>query len=352
MKAVRIFEFGGPEVLQYGDYPDPELGPHDVLVRVRASSISLFDIKYRKGLLSHVKLPGRRGFPMPMQLGRDAAGVVEAVGAEVKSFAPGDRVIGLVSPLNPFSDLAIMGLGNLSTGIDLPGHTMFGSNAELVSRPDNYWLPLPSEVDWFEGAAALWSYATARRLLMDRIGARADDSLLVIGASGGMGSATVDLARTMGLRIIAVTRSRDKEGFLLECGADAVVVLEEGSDPVKNVREAAGGLGVDSAIDFAGSLETMRLCIDSLRPGGTFVPIGGDQTRDSMPITVADCVRLELNIRGGRGSTVFDQKAVLNLLKHRRIKPAIDKVLPLAEIRAAHEHLERGGVNGRIILEV
>ena len=131
MKAVRISSYGGPEVLTYQDYPQPEIGEDGVKVRVLASSLSGFDLKYRKGALQHVKLPGRRSFPMPMQLGRDTAGIVVEVGKRVSASQTGDRVVGLVSPINALSTLSSMGLGNLSTDVDLPGHTMFGSNAQL-----------------------------------------------------------------------------------------------------------------------------------------------------------------------------------------------------------------------------
>src|SRR5437763_892983 len=135
MKAVRLYEFGGPEKLVYGEHPMPELGHGDVLVKVLATSVSRWDVKYRTGEVHefygrgtghHGGIHGRRVFPMPMQLGRDAAGEVAAVGASVTTFKPGDRVLGSTNPENPLSLASMRGLGNLSGGVDLPGHTMFG----------------------------------------------------------------------------------------------------------------------------------------------------------------------------------------------------------------------------------
>src|SRR5262249_27014964 len=132
MKAVRLFEFGGPDQLRYGDHPMPEGAPTDVLVKVLATSVSRLDIKYRtpevhefyaKSTAQHGGIHGRRAFPMPMQLGRDVAGEVAAVGARVTTLAPGDRVLGMTNPENTLSLASIRGLGNLSGGIDLPGHT-------------------------------------------------------------------------------------------------------------------------------------------------------------------------------------------------------------------------------------
>src|SRR5215470_11182227 len=138
MKAVRLFEFGGPDKLVHGVYPLPVFGAGDVMVKVQATSVSRWDVKYRTGEVHEFYgkatghsggIAGRRNFPMPMQLGRDAAGEVAAVGADVRGFKVGDRVVGLPHPDNPRSTATIRGLGNLSSGVDLPGHTMFGGYA-------------------------------------------------------------------------------------------------------------------------------------------------------------------------------------------------------------------------------
>ena len=350
MKAARIFEFGGPEVFRFADYPQPEVGAFDVKVRVLASTICRFDLKYRAGDLQKFNLPGRRPMPMPMQLGRDTAGVVEAVGDEVRAFRPGDRVVGLVTPTNPLSRLTMMGLGNLSTDVDVPGHQMFGSNAQFVSRPESFWLPLPDGVGMVEAAASLWSYATAHRLLLDRLKMRLGDTILVVGGSGGMGSATLDLARAMGLRAVATTRLASKADFLRQCGASDVVVLKDLSLTLPEIRNLTGGFGLDGAIDYSGDPAMIRLCVDSLRPGGGLVPLGSE-SEAALPISVSDCVRLELNLLGGRGSNISDQLAIIRLLEQKRIKPAVDRVMKLSEIQDAHRRLEAESVLGRIVLE-
>lgn len=346
MKAVRLYAHGGPDMLVHDDVALPEFGSDDLLVRVALSSVSGWDVKYRKGALA--QLPGRKSFGLPMQPGRDAVGTVEAVGVNVRAFKPGDPVIGLVHPANPASPLAMRGLGNLSTDIDLPGHTMFGGNAQFVARPQHYWLPLPACVAPAAAAAALWAYATAHRILRSRLAMGLGDTLLVIGASGGMGTATLDLARGMGVRVIAATRSPDKLAYLRE-RADATVLLDDG-DLVAQVRALAGG-GLDGAVDYSGSPVMVRLCIDALRPGGTLAVVAGEDGAGSLPVTAADCVRLELNLRGARGSTVDDQRAVLALLEQGRIAPEIHAILPMAMVAEAHRRLEGGTVLGRILLD-
>jgi D-arabinose 1-dehydrogenase-like Zn-dependent alcohol dehydrogenase len=109
--------------------------------------------------------------------------------------------------------------------------------------------------------------------------------------------------------------------------------------------------GCDGAIECSGDVAMMRLCVDVLRRGGTFVPVAAEGPPAHLPITVGDCTRLELNIRGARASTYDDQRAVVSLLAQRRIKPAIDAVMPLSQLAAAHERLEKGDVFGRIVLD-
>jgi len=352
MKAARIFECGGTDVLQYGDYPMPEVEASDLLVRVLASSVSRWDVLYRSGAWrkTHKEYPGRRMFALPMQLGRDAVGVVEGAGATVRRFKVGDRVVGLPHPENPDCPLAMRGLGNLSTGIGYPGHSMFGGNAQYVARPESYWMPLPDGVTPARAAAAMWSYATSHRILVDRLTARLNDCILVTGTSGGMGSALVDLARLMGVRVIGVTRSPAKVEFLRQIGV-AHVVVGAGEGAAAEIKELTGGLGVDGAVEFTGNQALARLCLAAMRPGGTLVTAGADWSGEPFPIMDQDFVRLELTIRGIRGSKLDDQRIVLDLLARGEIKPSVFAVMPLSGIAHAHALLERSEVSGRIVLD-
>jgi NADPH:quinone reductase-like Zn-dependent oxidoreductase len=357
MKAVRLFEFGGPDKLVYGDHPVPQPGPGDVLVKVLATSVSRWDIKYRSGEVHefygkstghHGGIHGRRAFPMPMQLGRDVAGEVAAVGESVTTLKPGDRVLGMTNPENTQSLASIRGLGNLSGGVDLPGHTMFGGYAQFVSRPESYWIKTKPDLDLDQGAAAMWPCATAHRIIADRLDTRMNDNVLITGASGGMGTATMRLAKLAGATVIATTRYPGKAASLEREGAD--VVVDSGRDGAVNViRDATRGEGVDAAIEYTGAPQLMRLCIDALRVGGTFCPVGGELRE--IPLRVVDMVSKELNVHGIRGATRNDQRVVAELLEKGRIRMPIHAVLPLAQVAQAHAMLEASqALVGRIVL--
>jgi len=357
MKAVRLFEFGGPDKLVYGDYPMPDVGPGDVLVKVIATSVSRWDIKYRSGEVHefygkttghHGGIHGRRAFPMPMQLGRDVAGEVAAVGENVTALAHGDRVLGVTNPENPHSLASMRGLGNLSGGVDLPGHTMFGGYAQFVSRPESYWIKTRPDLDPDQGAAAMWPGATAHRIVTNRLKLQINDTILVTGASGGMGTATMRLAKLAGATVIATTRHEGKEDGLRREGAD-IVVVGSGEPAARMIRNATRGEGVDAAVEYTGAPALMRLCIDALRLGGTFCPVGGELT--ALPLRVVDMVSKELNVHGIRGATRNDQRVVAELVERGRLRMPIHAVLPLSKAAEAHAMLENDeDVVGRIVL--
>src|SRR4029079_4853118 len=157
-------------------------------------------------------------------LGREAAGEVVAVGPAVTKFKPGDRVIGVTHPEDPDSVETARGLGNLSRNLAIPGHQAMGSYAQYLVRDEGMWLPLPDGVDWEQAGVALWPCSSSHRVVRDRLKVRPGDNVLIIGASGGMGQATLQLAKLAGGRVIATTRHQSKVAGLREAGADAVVV--------------------------------------------------------------------------------------------------------------------------------
>jgi putative oxidoreductase len=266
-----------------------------VLVKNQAASVSRWDIKYRSGDLSRYQLPGRAAFPLPQQLGREAAGEVAAVGAAVQRWKPGDRVIGVTHPEDPDSTETARGLGNLSRNLAIPGHQAFGSYAQYLVRDERMWLPLPDGVGWEQAGVTLWPFSSSHRVVADRLRVKLGDTVLITGASGGMGQATLQLCRLAGARTIATTRHAGKAATLRELGADAVVVTADAERARAEVLALTGGEGIDHAVDYTGSPELLRLLIGVMRLGGSIV-VSSEQGHEPLPFTAADLIRLELNL--------------------------------------------------------
>jgi putative oxidoreductase len=348
--AVRLFEYGGPDKLAVGEYDLPPLGDRDVLVKNLAGSVSRWDVKYRAGDLARYQIPGRAAFPLPQQLGREAAGEVVAAGAAVTRFKPGDRVIGVTHPEDPDSPETARGLGNLSRNLAIPGHQAMGSYAQYLVRDERMWLPLRDGVDWEQAGVALWPFSSSHRVVRDRLRVKPGDNVLVTGASGGMGQATVQLAKLAGGRVIATTRHEGKAATLRELGADAVVVTADEDEAFKQMSKATGGEGVDHAVDYTGNPDLLRFIKDVMRLGGTLV-VTSEQGQQPLPFRAADLIRLELNLLGIRGARMHDMLTVLKLLGEGRIKTRIAAQFPLAKVSEAHALLETSpDLVGRIVL--
>jgi NADPH:quinone reductase-like Zn-dependent oxidoreductase len=348
--AVRLFEYGGPEKLVVGDYDLPALGERDVLVKNHAGSVSRWDVKYRAGDLARYRIPGRAPFPLPQQLGREAAGEVVAVGREVTKFKPGDRVIGVTHPEDPDSVETARGLGNLSRNLAIPGHQAFGSYAQYLVRHESMWLPLPDSVDYEQAGVALWPFSSSHRIVRDRLRVHPGDTVLIAGASGGMGQATLQLAKLAGARAFATTRHAGKVAMLRELGAAAVVVTDDPDQAFKHVSKLTGGEGVDHAVDYTGDRELLGFVGSVMRLGGSLV-VTSEQGREPLPFTAADLIRLELNLLGIRGARMNDMLTVLKLLGEGRIKTRIAARFPLARVGEAHTLLETSpDLVGRIVV--
>jgi NADPH:quinone reductase-like Zn-dependent oxidoreductase len=348
MKAVRFHEYGEPSVLRYEDVPVPEVGDCEVLIRVKATSVNRFDLKMRRGQIPQI--PGRDPFPMPFQPGRDVAGEVAAVGAGVTRFREGDRVVGMVHPACGRCENCLRGWDNLCTNTKLPGHQLPGGYAEYVVRPEIEVLPAPDGIPYEKLGSCLWSYATAWNVIARRGNLQFGQSVLITGASGGMGTAAVQLARMVGAsQILATTGSPAKAERLRELGADHVIDYHDDEAPAR-VQALTGG-GVDLVIDFVGG-EMFVMGLKCLSMGGTIVLLAGEEAKSSVPLSLLS-VKLShthVNIYGARGAKRIDNQTVLKFLGEGKIDPVIDRVLPLSEAVRAHEIMENREQVGKIVL--
>jgi NADPH:quinone reductase-like Zn-dependent oxidoreductase len=349
MKAIQFYEYGEPSVLKYIEVPMPKVGEDDVLIKVKATSVNRFDLKMRRGQIPQI--PGRDPFPMPFQPGRDVAGEVVAMGAKVSRFKVGDRIVGMTHPACGQCDNCLSGWDNLCTNIKLPGHQLPGGYAEYVSRRESEVLPAPAGVPYEKLGGCLWSYATAWNIIARRGDLRAGQSVLITGASGGMGTAVIQIARLVGASaILATTGSPEKVKRLKELGVDHVVDYSD-AGASERIKSLSRGKGVDLVVDLVGG-DMFVFGLKCLRMNGTIVLVAGEEAKSSIPLGMLSVMLLhtQVNILGVRGAKRIDNKTVLEFLGEGKIDPIIDQVLPLSQAVKAHEIMENRQQVGRIIL--
>jgi zinc-binding alcohol dehydrogenase/oxidoreductase len=317
VKAVRIHEDGGPDVLRYEDAPEPEPGPGEVLVRLHAASLNHLDLWVRKGLPS---------VPKPRILGADGAGLLVDTG---------ERVV--INPGVEHGDV-----------VHVIGEHTQGTHAELVAVPETNVFPLPESISFEEAAAFPLVFETAYRMLVTRARLEEGEWVLVWGIGGGVATAALAIAKALGARVVATSSSDAKLERALELGADAVVNHATG-DVVAAVRDATGR-GADVVVETIGAA-TWKSSIAAVRAGGRVVLCGAT----SGPNPPAQLHRIwwkQLDVLGSTMGTRADFEAAFELVKTGRARPVIDRVFPLSEARAAHERLEAGEQLGKIVLSI
>ena len=313
MKAIRIHEDGGPEVLRYEDAPDPEPGPGEVLVELRAASLNHLDLWIRKGLPS---------VPKPRILGADGAGLVD-----------GKRVV-----INP-------GIEH-GAKITVVGEHMDGTHAELIAVPEGNVYTIPDEMSFEEAAAFPLVFETAYRMLVTRAGLRDGEWVLVWGVGGGLASAANLIARALGARTIVTSSSDDK---LARVEADAKV-NHASADVVEAVKEATEGNGADVVVESVGDA-TWQRSLQAAAQGGR-ITVCGATSGPNPPAALHRIWWKQLSVLGSTMGTKDDFEGVYELVMSGRVKPIVDEVFRLSEARAAHERMEAGDQLGKIVLTI
>jgi zinc-binding alcohol dehydrogenase/oxidoreductase len=328
VRAVRIHEDGGPEVLVLEEAPDPEPGPGEVLVRLRASALNHLDIWIRKGLPS---------VPKPRILGADGAGVVEALGAGVSGFEQGERVV-----INP-------GIEAGEGVIHVIGEHGDGTNAELIAVPAGNVHPIPEGLSFEEAAAFPLVFETAYRMLVTRAGLREGEWVLAWGIGGGVSTAALAIGKALGARVLVTSSSEAKLERARELGADVTVNHATG-DVRAAVKEATGGHGIDVVVENVGEA-TWATSLQVAAPGGR-ITVCGATSGPNPPAGLHRVWWKQLSILGSTMGTGEDFAGAYELVAGGRALPVVDSVLPLEEIRAAHERLEAGEQLGKIVLTI
>jgi len=328
MKAARIHEDGGPDVLVLEEVPDPVAGPGEVLIRVRASALNHLDVWIRKGLPS---------VPKPRILGADGAGVVEALGEGVSGFEPGQRVV-----INP-------GIEAADGAVHVIGEHGDGTNAELIAVPATNVYPIPEGLSFEEAAAFPLVFETAYRMLVTRARLQEGEWVLLWGIGSGVSTAGLAIARALGARTIVTSSSDAKLERARDLGADVTVNHADG-DVKAAVKEATAGHGADIVVDHVGEA-TWRTSLDVAAREGR-IAVCGATSGPNPPAALHRVWWKQLTILGSSMGTKADFEAAYDLIASGRARPVVDEVLPLSEIRAAHARLEAGEQLGKIVLRV
>jgi NADPH:quinone reductase-like Zn-dependent oxidoreductase len=318
VKAVRIHEDGGPEVLRYEDAPDPEPGAGEVLIELRASALNHLDIWVRKGLPS---------VPKPRILGADGAGL---------RVDTGERVV-----INP-------GIEH-GEQIHVVGEHGDGTNAELIAVPETNVYPIPDGLSFEQAAAFPLVFETAYRMLVTRAGVRDGDWVFLWGIGSGVSTAGLAIAQALGAHTIVTSSSDGKLARARELGAD--VTINHARDDVKAaVRQATDGRGADIVVEHVGAA-TWRTSLDVVRHAGR-ITVCGATSGPNPPAALHRVWWKQLTILGSTMGTKQDFEGAYALVASGRALPLVDEVLPLAETRAAHERLEAGEQMGKIVLRI
>jgi alcohol dehydrogenase len=329
MRAVYFEQHGGPEVLRLGELPTPEPGPTDALVRVEACALNHHDVFTRRGM------PGITT-PLPMVLGCDVAGTIEVLGSQVEGRRIGDRV--LVDPL--------VGRNGMI------GDTVWGGLAEFVRVDAGQLLALPDTVDAVTAACLPVAYGTSYRMLVTRGRVQADESVLILGASGGVGTSCVQLSKMLGAHVVAAASSADRCARLRELGADETIDTST-QDIVEYTRRTTGRLfsggGHDVVVNFTGG-DTWAPSLRCAKMGGRVLTCGAtagyDPKTDLRYIWTA-----ELDVRGSDGWRRSDLLRVLTEVRAGRLSPVVDRVLPLDRAAEGIALLESRSVFGKVVIE-
>lgn len=340
MKAVVLQEFGAVDKLCYIDFPTPETMPDEVLVRVKACSVNHLDIWIRNGIKAY-------NTRLPHILGADIAGSIEAVGAEVSTVSVGENVV-VFPGVSCFSCLPCYeGNDNLCRSYSIMGAGRHGGYAEFVAVKAVDVMPMPANISFEEAAAFPLTFLTSWHMLLDRAGLKAGETLLVLGAGSGVGSAAIQIGKLAGAMVIAVAGSDKKLAKASEMGADHLINYRD-SDFYKSVMRITEKAGVDLVFEHVGP-STWEKSIRSLKKGGRLVTCGatsGPEVRFDLRYLFSRQLSVFGSIMGKRAELI----KIAGLVGEGKIKPVVDSVFGLADAARAHEKMESRDIFGKIIL--
>lgn len=338
MKAIRFHQFGGPEVLQYEDVPDPKPREDQVLVRVRACALNHLDLWIRKGL---------PGVNLPHINGSDVAGDVMEVGGYITGIKAGQRV--LLAPMVFCGVCAecVDGRQNMCRDFSVLGYRTDGGNCELIAVPRISVIPIPDSLTYDQAAGVPLVFLTAWHMLIGRAKLRPGETVLILGAGSGVGSAAIQIAKMHGATVITTAGGEAKLAKARELGADHGIdhYKQKISDEVKKVTARQG---VDVVFEHVGAA-TWEESVKSMKPGARLVTCGAT-TGPEAKFDIRVLFSKQLSFLGSYMGTLGELHEVLKFVFQGRLKPIVDKSFPLRDAAMAHQVLESKEQFGKVVL--
>ena len=339
VKAAFFRRHGGPEVIEVGDLPAPELGRADVRVRVKAAALNHLDLFVRDGW------PGLR-LALPHVGGTDVAGVVSEVGPEAYGVQPGDEV--LVNPGLNF-EAGPDGEQVVPPNVSIVGETRWGGLAEECVVPATHAVTKPQHMPWEEAAALPLTSITAMQMVRRKARVGPGHKVLVIGAGGGVAIMALQMAKAAGAWVCATTGGADKAGKVAALGADQVIDYKASPDWSREAYLATGKQGFDAVIDSSGTA-TFGKSVRLLRHGGRLVACGAT-TGPMGEVDIRALFWRQLSIHGSTMGVPQDLLDAVSMWRERRLKVVLDSVWRLDQVREAQERMARSEQFGKIVLK-
>ena len=342
MKAILFHQHGSTDVLEYSDYPTPQPGPGQVLVRLKAAALNRLDLWVRDGW------PGLK-LQYPHIPGADGAGEVAALGEGIQRWSVGDRVV-----INPnlscgTCQYCLAGMDNRCINWGLLGETRRGTYAEYIAVPARNLLHLPDGFGEHEAAAAALVYQTAWHSLIKRGHLKAGETVLIVGAAGGVNLASLQIAKLSGAEVIVVGSRPEKLALAESLGADHLIDRSNNDKWSQEVYRITNKLGADVVVDNVGT--TFPESFRAAGRGGRILTVG-NTGNPRVEIDNRYIFAKHLSLIGSTMGTHNDFKSVMELVFNKRLVPILDQTFPLSEAGAAQTRLEHGDQIGKITLEI
>jgi len=342
VKAIVFYKHGDSDVLEYSQLPTPEPGPGEALVRLKAAALNGVDIWVRKGW------PGLK-LEYPHIPGADGAGEVAALGDGVNGWAIGDRVVINSNLSCGKCEYCLGGYDNRCVDWDLLGETRRGTYAEYVVVPASNLHPLPEDFNEHLAAAGALVYHTAWHSLITCGNLRPGESVLVVGASGGVNTASIDIAKMAGTTVFVVGANQDKLAVAKSLGADHLIDRSKDENWAKAVYKMTAKRGVDVVVDNVGT--TFSASFRAARKGGRILTVG-NTGGPKFEFDNRYIFGKHLSLIGSTMGTHNDFAKVMGLIFSGKLKPVLDRTYPLSDARTAQERMERGDQLGKITLAI